>query len=207
MTATATRDWMKTGMIDGRSIFSRWILPEAGLYDSILGLDGKRTKRYAGRPPGNLPLLMALDEFGNKNIVACVNRHISATKKEPRGTDVMTDPKYEFCDVKRASRALRRCWDPKHGPDGGAPLGKTIVAGHTRIWGKHLGEIRAAKGTMVGGRSGHRRAEEPRKIGGPQVKGQAPWEGEGEWLNADARPAQARKFKRCTDLCATSGAM
>ena len=32
-----------------------------------------------------------------------------------RGPDPATDPKYEFCDPVRASRALLRCWDPVHG--------------------------------------------------------------------------------------------
>ena len=63
--------------------------------------------------------------------------------------------------------------------------------------GKHLGEIRANKGRMVGARSGHLRAENPMKRGGLQVKGPAPWVGEGEWLNADARVAQVLKFERC----------
>ena len=35
MTARATRDWMMTEMVDGRSLYSRWLLPEAGLNDII----------------------------------------------------------------------------------------------------------------------------------------------------------------------------
>jgi hypothetical protein len=132
-----------------------------------------------------------------KNLMDCVNRHISATKRMDRGIVIATDPKYEFCDVVRASRALLRCWDPAHGPNGGAPLSKTMIACHGRVWGKHLGEIRKISGCMVGSRTGHRRTEEPVKRGGKTVKGPAPWMGEGEWLNTDARVGQLQKFERC----------
>ena len=202
LTAKETKEWMKETFVNGRSIFSRWLLPEAGLNDSI-SVNGKITTNYRGRPPGNLPRLMSLDEFGNKNLMDCVNSHISATDKLDRGPDVATDPKFEFCDTVRASRALLRCWDPKLGPTGGAPSGAMICAGHHRIWGKHLGDIRAAKGTMVGARTGHRRGEEPQPRGGPRERGPAPYEGEGKWLNDDARAAQVAKFERCE--AATAG--
>ena len=205
MTAIETRNWMKVTFVNGRSLYSRWLLPEAGL-NNVLEVEGsKPTARFANRPPGNVPRLMSLDECANKNLMDCVNRHISATKRMDRGPDVATDPKYEFCDIKRASRALLRCWDPAHGPNRGAPLSDTLIACHKRVWGKHLGEIRANKGAMVGARSGHRRAEKPMQRGGMKVKGPAPWVGEGEWLNADARVAQELKFERCeANVAATS---
>jgi hypothetical protein len=50
-----------------------------------------------------------------------------------------------------------------------------------------------------------RRAEKPMQRGGMKVKGPAPWVGEGEWLNADARVAQVLKFERCeANVAATS---
>ena len=133
MTAIESQDWMKTEKINNRSIFSRWLLPEAGLNDSLTGVNNKATTRFKNRLPGNLPRLMSLDEFGNKNLMDCVNRHISATKRLPRGPDVTTDPKFEFCNTVRASRALLRCWDYEHGTSGGAPSSETIIAGHKRV--------------------------------------------------------------------------
>ena len=144
-----------------------------------------------------MPRLVSLDECANKNLIDCVNRHISATKQMDHGPDVATDPKYEFCDIKRVSRDLLRCWDSAHGPHGGAPLSDTMIACHGRVWGKHLGEMRASKGAMVGAHSGHRRSETTMKRGGMKVKGPAPWVGEGEWLNTDVRVAQVLKFERC----------
>ena len=76
-------------------------------------------------------------------------------------------------------------------------MSKSMIACHGRVWGKHLGESRVNKGGMVGARSGHRRPENPTKRGGLKVKGSAPWVGEGEWLNNDARVAQLLKFERC----------
>jgi hypothetical protein len=203
MTASKMREWTKTEMVDGRSLFSRWLLPEAGLNDSIT-VNGNATTSYRGRPPGNLPRLMALDEFGNKKLMDGVNRHISATRRLERGPDVATDPKYELCDIVRASRAVRRCWDPAHSPSGGAPLSPTIIAGHKRVWGQHLGEIRNVTGRMVGARVGHRGVEENKERGGKRVAGPAPWEGEGEWMNSDAHSAQEAEFERCM-AGATSG--
>ena len=166
--------------------------------DSLTGANDKATTRFKNRPPGNLPRLMGLDESGNKNLMDCVNRHISATKRLSRGPDVATDPKSEFCDTVRASRALLRCWDSEHGTSGGAPSSETIITGNKRVWGRHLGEIRMAKGCMVGARSGHRRrAAEPMARGGKREAGPAPWEGGSQWLHADAHLAQGLNFERC----------
>jgi len=203
MTARATRDWMMTEMVNGRSLYSRWLLPEAGLND-IIAVNDTTTTRYSNRPPGNLPQLMALDEFGNKKLMDCVNRHVSATKRLVRGPDVATDPKYEFCDTARASSAVRRCWDPAHGPNGGAPSSRSIIAGHKRVCGMRLGEIRNVTGCMVGARAGHRRPEITNQRGARRVAGLAPWEGESEWMNSDAQTAQKIKFERCT-ASATGG--
>ena len=126
-----------------------------------------------------------------------VNRMISATKRLERGPDPATDPKFEFCDRVRASRAFLRCWDPAYGPKGGAPTGETIVAGHERVWGKHLDEIRMAQGRMVGTRIGHRRAEENKQRGGRRERGKAPCEGQGQWMHPDLRLGQNAKFERC----------
>ena len=113
------------------------------------------------------------------------------------GLDVVTDPKYEFCFVKCVFRALLCRWDLVHGPTGGAPLSNTTLTCHGHVWWKHLGEIQANKGGMVGTRSRHCRSEKPIKYGVIKVKGPAPWVWEGEWLSANARVAQLLKFEWC----------
>ena len=113
-----------------------------------------------------------------------------------RGPDVATDPKYEFCNIKRASRALLQFWDSAHGPNRRALLRDTMIAYHERVWGKYLGEMRANKGAMVGTRDGHRRSATPMNRDGMKVKGPTSWVGEGEWLNTDACVAQVLKFER-----------
>ena len=95
VSAKETREWTRTKIVNKRSLFSRWLLPEAVLNNSI-AVNGTVTKRYRERPPGNLPWHMSLDEFGNTHMIDGVNRHISATKQLERWPDVETDPKYEF---------------------------------------------------------------------------------------------------------------
>ena len=186
---------MRRTILNGRSLYSWWLLPEQGLNATIEMEGGRTNTRFRDRPPGNLPRLMSLDEAGNKALRDAVNRHIYATRHLVRANDVETDPKYEFCDVVCASGAIRRCWDPAHDPTGGGPLSGTIVKSHRRVWGKHLDEIRANKGCMVGASSGHRRAEKPSDNWSRlRERGSGTWVGEGEWLNANACMAQAQKF-------------
>ena len=150
------------------------------------------------RPAGNLPRLMALDEFGNKSALDSVNRHVSATKKLERSDDVLTDPKFEICDKVRFARAVRWVFNPENGgPSAGAPSSESINAGHKRVWGRHLGDVRAANGRMVGSRSGHRRAEVAMPRGRSRTPGPAPWEGKELWMHPHARGALVAKFERC----------
>ena len=95
MTAGKTVEWMKATIVNGRSIYSRWLLPEAGLNKEITAY-GKMTTRYQGRPPGNLPRLMSLDEFSKKTTVNYVNSHVLATQKMVCGSNINTDPKFEL---------------------------------------------------------------------------------------------------------------
>ena len=143
---------------------------------------------------------MSHDEFANKKLMDCVNAHVSATRRMVRGPDVNTDPKFELCDTVRASRALLRCWDPAHGPNGGAPTSATTNVGHMRVWGKHLGEIRMAGGRAVGSRVGHCRVEEAMPRGGARKQWPVPYLGEGKWLHANARLGQDVKVERCATM-------
>ena len=79
MTAKATQDWMRRTMLKGRSLYSRWLLPEQGLNTTIEMEGGRTNTRFCDRPPGNLPRLMSLDEAGNKALRDAVNCHIYAT--------------------------------------------------------------------------------------------------------------------------------
>ena len=106
---------MMTEKVNGRNLFSHWLLPEAGLNGSIT-VNDTVTIRYIDRLLGNLPRLMALDKFGNNSLMYCVNQHISATKQLEHGPDVATDQKYEFYNIVRVPRAVRRCYpvEPNH---------------------------------------------------------------------------------------------
>ena len=118
---------MKVTFVNGQSINSLWLPPKAGLNNAIEVEGRKPTTRFANLPRGNVLRLMSLDECTNKNLMDCFNQHISATKQIDHGPDVVTDPKYEFCDIKWSFRALLRCWDPTYGPNRGAPLSDTMI--------------------------------------------------------------------------------
>ena len=95
MTAGKTAEWMKSTILNVRSIYSRWLLSEAGLNNEVTA-NGKMTTRFQGRPPGNLPRLMSLDKFANKNLMDCVNAHVSATRKMVRGSNVKRTQSFSF---------------------------------------------------------------------------------------------------------------
>ena len=75
--------------------------------------------------------------------------------------------------------------------------GEAPAAAWIRRWNADISCRSNAALTTGNGREadGHRRAEKPSdNWGGLREKGSAPWVGDGEWLNADARMAQAQKF-------------
>ena len=41
MTAIETRNWMKVTFVNGQSLYSRWLLPEAGL-NNVLEVEGSK---------------------------------------------------------------------------------------------------------------------------------------------------------------------
>ena len=209
ITAEETRLWMQRTFANRRTIYSRWVLPQASLNERIELEGAQFNTRYANRPPGNLPRLMSLDKYANNALVVATNDHVSATRDLLRGLDVATDPKFELCDPVRASRAYLRCWDPAHGPNRGAPTSEGIIASHKRVWGKHLGEIRKNKGCMVGARSGNRRAAEPGKRGGHRERGPCPYKQdmeEMEWLHPDARMALDQQIAKAVAVNAARNA-
>jgi hypothetical protein len=82
------------------------LLPETVLNDVIEVEESKPITRFSNWPLGDLPRLVSLNECVNKNLMICVNRHISAKKQINRGPGVATDLKYEFSDVKSKSWVL-----------------------------------------------------------------------------------------------------
>ena len=133
----------------------------------------------------------------------CVNSHVLATRNMICGPNVNTDPKFELCDTVCASRTPLRCLDPSNGPNGGGPTSVTIIDGHLRIWGKHLDEIRMARGKMVGVCNGHRCTGEAKPRGGARQQGPAPYIGKGGWLHSDTLLGQVVKIERYAAM--TSG--
>ena len=104
MYAKENKAWMKQQMINGRSYYKIWVLPENDLNSGT---------NYDGRPVGNTPELMPLDQSLNQDVHLCVGRHVAMT----RGLD-RDDPRCFGIDTpKQAFRAYSRVWEewpPSH---------------------------------------------------------------------------------------------
>ena len=97
MYAEENKDWMKTQMINGRSYHDIWVLPENDLNAGT---------NYHGRPVGNTPELMPLDQSLNQDVHLCALRHVTYTRGLPR-----TDPRCFSIDTpKQAFRTYSRVW-------------------------------------------------------------------------------------------------
>ena len=66
MTANVTMERMEKTMVDGKSMKSRWLVPQNGVNAHTV---------YEGRPVGNSPKFMPLDSSLNNDIKVSLNRH------------------------------------------------------------------------------------------------------------------------------------
>jgi hypothetical protein len=145
MTAKRTMEWMEnTRTPDGKKYIHRWILPELGCNDDI--------PRFGGRPIGDFPESMPLDNTLNNNLKSSNTTHIidtvSLNEDDPR--------KFSLSTPKRCSEAIRRLWDfgltGKAGEDkheGGAPSGSRIVQDVYRVIDSYKTINREAHGRLV----------------------------------------------------------
>jgi hypothetical protein len=129
MTAKQTMEWMEnTTTPNIKKYIDRWILPVLGCNDDIL--------RFGGRPMGDFPESMPLDNTLNNDLKASNNTHlidrVSLDEDDPR--------KFSLSTPKRCSEAIRRIWDfcltGKAGEDqheGGLQGGSRIVQDVYRV--------------------------------------------------------------------------
>jgi len=108
MTAKSCVDWMKKQYIDESntiSYYDKWILPVLGLNDAYT--------RFAGRPIGNSPEMMPLDNCLNKDLHELVARHVLMSRASAINKD---DPRiFSLSSAKKVSHAYRRVWCPTTG--------------------------------------------------------------------------------------------
>lgn len=114
-------------------------------------LSGKNVKRYAGRPVGNSPELMPLDNSLNQDIHESVKTHVAATFH----LSPDNEEKFSLSTPAQVIRAYERAWL-------GAPTSERIKQDVEKMLFA-LKEIKNSKGEIVKGlasREGHRKYSE-----------------------------------------------
>ena len=99
-------------MVDGRSMKSRWLVPQNGVNANTV---------YKGRPFGNSPEFMPLDNSLNNDIKSSLNRHCCVTSHLTR------DDKRRFSNStpKKISEGIHRLMEPEEGE--GVPCSERMM--------------------------------------------------------------------------------
>ena len=94
MTEKETMKWMKNNTYAGRTYHSMWVTPVLGCNAAIENDNGKIVTCYDGRPVGNLPETMCLDNCLINNVHGGVRRNVGATyfldEEDPRKFSLTT---------------------------------------------------------------------------------------------------------------------
>ena len=104
MTAKATIKWMKEN-----NYFHRWLLSMNGLQDGT---------PYDGRPVGNSPEFMPLDNILNRDILRSLHFHcvLSRFVLDGEGTgEEERNMQFSFSTPKEIARGMKRIWESKMG--------------------------------------------------------------------------------------------
>ena len=193
MTAKSCIEWMKLQKIGNRTYYDCWLLPTHGC--------NAEHKRYAGRPVGDRPEVMAWDCHLNKYVDDAVAHHVSVTCNLTDDDVAADGHKLQFSRATPSvqTQAYLRIMDPETGV---SPTPKQIVHDMTRAFTDHLRAIYDAKGTVVPGlgnlRYG-RRAVVARAGMEKQSGGARPKEAKAiacHALHIDAEGAEKRRFER-----------
>ena len=140
LTAKATVAWMQDTKVPGedKAIYDRWLKPELGLNDRF-------GAKWAGRPMGNSPELMPLDNSLNQDLHEGVRFHVSvSTMYFERGE---TDPRiFLLTTPAQVSSAYERGWEI-------FPFDKRIIQDIKRVDGAHFAIVEH-EGVYVEGLAG-----------------------------------------------------
>ena len=142
MTAADCQEWMKGQYVDKEnkiSYYDKWILP-------VLDLN-KAYSRFHGKPIGNSPEMMPLDNCLNKDLHESVTRHVLMSKSAARKAEVPTnDPRlFSLKTPKAGSSAYDRIWNPVTGV---GPPSRRIIQDIEKVVDA-MKRIHAQKGAFV----------------------------------------------------------
>ena len=144
MTSKETIKWMKSN-----NYFHRWLLPMNGLQDGT---------PYDGRPVGNIPECMPLDNILNREILHSLRFHCVVGRFfiDGEGTyEEERNMRFRFSTPKEFARGLKRIWESKMG----TPSSVRIIQ-DVDLALKALKIVYRANGAAVQGmddRNGHRK--------------------------------------------------
>ena len=144
MTAKESQACMKTQFIDVDtpdnekvSYFDRLILPEMELNDEFV--------YFKGKPVGNSPEMMPLDNCLNKDIHESVSRHVLMSRASGGSLNKDDVRFFSLATPKNAAHAYRRIWDPTTGV---APPSKRIIQDINKVQDAMV-QIHKQKGAFV----------------------------------------------------------
>ena len=155
MTDKDSKAWMEK-----EGLLHRWIRPVLGLNDLIEVEDDdgnvKSSKNYAGRPVGNCPEAMPLDNSLFRDFRTCMDQHVGITSFLP-----LDDPsRFSKATPKLIMSTVNRLWDPVTGV---SPRPSRIIQDIERLRENVLLVV-DANGAIVDGvadRNGHRKGQGP----------------------------------------------
>ena len=104
MTAKETVEWMKY-----KNYSHRWLLYMNGLQDGT---------PYDGRPVGNSPEFMTLDNSPNRDILHCLRFHCVLSRFVPYGYGTDEEERnmqFSFSTPREIARGMKRIWESKMG--------------------------------------------------------------------------------------------
>ena len=111
MTAKETINWMKE-----KGYLHRWLLPLNGLQDGT---------PYAGRPVGNSPEFMPLDNSLNRDILQSLRFHCVLSHAFIDGKETIEEERklcFSFSTPREIARGLKCLWDSKIGTPSSARI-------------------------------------------------------------------------------------
>ena len=161
ITAAATMDWMNSERFDGVSVRKRWLVPQNGL---------NKGTPYEGRPVGNSPEFMPLDNSLNADIKRSHDRHCIITSK----LHVKDPRKFSMRTPKLISRGILRLVESEEGEEG-VPCSERIMHDCDKALNLMM-EVYKKGGAIVAelaNRNGDRYSKEGTGLhGGKHIKGE-----------------------------------
>ena len=184
MTASTTLNWMDSETFNGVSIRKKWLVPQKGL---------NKGTPYEGRPVGNSPEFMPLDNSLNADIKRAHDLHCIITSK----LHIKDPRKFSMRTPKLISRGILRLVESGDGEEG-VPCSERVMYDCDKALNS-MWEVYKKGGAIVAelaNRNGHRYRKEGTGLhGGPRVKGEMDY---AKWMQPMVREVKLEQQRGVT---------